>query len=84
MKLPNVGSAVIEAPKIRDYLLASDHPDSRGKSAFFLALGYRPEKWQLLAEGIQVMIAAAAVTQELGSHHGTKLCCGWRAGGAHG
>jgi len=48
LKLPNVENAVIDAEKVRDYLLSPLHPVGRFKAAFFSLLGYRQEDWEQL------------------------------------
>ena len=53
MKIPNPESAVIDAEKIRDYLLSSTHPVGRLKAVFFNALGYRESDWGRLRMDIQ-------------------------------
>ena len=40
MKLPNAEAAVVDDAKVRDYLLSAANPRSRGKPAFFHALGF--------------------------------------------
>jgi hypothetical protein len=46
--LPNGEHAVVDAAKVRDYLLSSAHPVGRFKAAVFLALGYTAESWPQL------------------------------------
>ena len=53
MKLPNAEKAVVEREKIEDYLLNAAHPDNGGKAAFFEGLGFRREKWEMLAKALQ-------------------------------
>ncbi len=48
MQIPNADRAVVEAAKLRDYLLSQTHPVGRFKAAFFLALGYSPDGWSQL------------------------------------
>lgn len=52
MTLPNADRAVIDAPKIRDYLLSEIHPVGRFKAAFFIALGYSTDRWELLRDDL--------------------------------
>jgi len=40
VKLLGVERGVIDAAKIRDYLLSDSHPVGRFKAAFFVAMGY--------------------------------------------
>ena len=72
MRLPNAEAAVIPLPKMRDYLLDPEHPEGGGKAVFFLAMGFHPDRWQLLADAIREMIGTAPVTQRVESRHGTK------------
>jgi len=72
MKLPNAEAAIIPLPKLRDYLLDPEHPEGGGKAVFFLAMGFHPDRWQLLADALREMIGTAPVTQTVESRHGTK------------
>ena len=49
MKLPGAERAVIDRPKVADYLLSESHPVGRFKSAFFIGLGYSATAWEALA-----------------------------------
>lgn len=53
MRLPNRENAIVEAEKVRDYLLNPSHPDGWGKSEFFTTMGFRPDGWQVLAEALR-------------------------------
>lgn len=46
--VPGAEDAVVAAAKVRDYLLAADHPDNGGKAAFFLRFGFTHASWDLL------------------------------------
>ncbi len=46
MRLPNAEKAVIDAEKLRDYLLSPSHPVGRFKAVFFASLGYNQGNWQ--------------------------------------
>ncbi len=70
--LPNVELATIPRSKIRDYLLESSHPEGGSKAAFFLALGFQPERWQLLANALRAMILRTPITRTVAGRHGTK------------
>ncbi|MFO0961298.1 MAG: hypothetical protein U0625_00170 [Phycisphaerales bacterium] len=52
MKLPGVDNAVVADAKIRDYLLAPNHPIGQFKARFFSALGYDNANWHELADGL--------------------------------
>ena len=45
MLLPNASNAVIDAVKLRDYVLSSSHPIGRFKVRFFAALGFTADAW---------------------------------------
>lgn len=45
MKLPERDRAIIDAEKLRDYLLSPSHPVGRFKAAFFASLGYTQANW---------------------------------------
>lgn len=51
--LPGAERAVIEAAKLRDYLLSPSHPIGRFKAAFFVPLGYSQEAWRTLAADLR-------------------------------
>ena len=72
MRLPNAEAASIAQAKMRDYLLAADHPEGGSKAGFFLAVGFHPDRWPLLADAIREMIGITPVTQIVESRHGTK------------
>jgi hypothetical protein len=40
VNIPNAERAIVEAAKVRDYLLSSTHPVGRFKAPFFARLGY--------------------------------------------
>ena len=46
--LPNADRAIVAPEKVRDYLLASDHPLGRGKAKFFAQLGFAESNWHAL------------------------------------
>jgi hypothetical protein len=48
MVLPGSKDAVVEAAKVRDYLLSREHSVGRFKAAFFEALGYTVADWARL------------------------------------
>jgi hypothetical protein len=48
VRLPNADRAVVDAAKVRDYLLSPTHPVGRFKSVFFVALGFSAEQWEFL------------------------------------
>ena len=48
MFLPNPERAVVDAAKVRYYLLSLEHPIGRFKAAAFGATGYHRNNWSLL------------------------------------
>jgi hypothetical protein len=48
MMLPGAERAVIDASKVRDYLLSHEHPIGRFKAVFFESLGYAQSDWTRL------------------------------------
>jgi hypothetical protein len=48
MRLPNAHRAYVDPAKVRDYLLAFDHPLGRHKAAVFAAAGFRRRAWPRL------------------------------------
>lgn len=53
MLLPNADEAVIEAAKLRDYLLSPTHPLGRFKARFFGALGFSADRWEELESALR-------------------------------
>jgi len=53
LKLPGVERAIVDAAKIRDYLLSESHPVGRFKATFFAALGYSAVAWAGLAADLR-------------------------------
>jgi hypothetical protein len=64
------GELRIDENKIVDYLL--NPAKSRGKAAFFLRLGFRPEEWQVLAEALREQAKANPVANAVVSPYGMR------------
>ncbi|MBI3201308.1 MAG: adhesin [Myxococcales bacterium] len=65
--LPNADRAVVGPAKVRDYLLSPEHPVGRFKAAFFRALGYSADQWELLRADLQFIAQTGDATPtELG------------------
>jgi hypothetical protein len=71
MRLPNADRATVSREKVVDYLLNPSHPDGASKAAFFLAMGFQPEKWQVLATAFQ-RLAQREEAICVDSPHGSK------------
>lgn len=50
MKIPGAERAVVDAAKIRDYLLSPGHRVGGAKARFFTQLGFEAENWQPLQD----------------------------------
>jgi len=64
MSLPNADRAVIDTAKIRDYLLSEIHPVGRFKAAFFNALGYSTDRWEVLRDDLLALARIAPAASE--------------------
>jgi hypothetical protein len=72
MNLPNADGVEIAREKISHYLLNPLHPDGAGKAAFFTALGFTVEDWNVLADALRQVAASCPIAKEMNSPHGTK------------
>ena len=72
VKLPNAELAVIDAAKVRDYLLSESHPVGRFKAEFFRALGFRSERWQDLELALRQHAMQHEAVPGGKSEYGTK------------
>ncbi len=72
MTLPEAANAVIEPPKVRDYLLAGDHPVGRFKARFFRALGYSVDEWEVLLDDLRSVAETGVVALGRPSEYGQK------------
>lgn len=50
MKLPGGERAVVDEPKVRDYLLSPEHPVGRSKARFFNHFGFSRDRWPELQQ----------------------------------
>lgn len=65
MKLPLAQNAYVDASKVRDYLLSSEHPVGRHKAALFVSFGYHRADWRRLRrdlKGIAIRGTAELIT----------------------
>jgi len=53
VRLLGIEYAVVDAAKVRDYLLSDSHPVGRFKFAFFASLGYTAGNWETLAADLR-------------------------------
>ena len=50
MRIPGAERASIDAAKVRDYLLSSEHRVGSAKARFFTQLGFDHQRWTLLRD----------------------------------
>lgn len=72
MILPAAEHAVIDPPKIRDYLLSTAHPVGRFKAAFFTSLGYSSDNWRRLEADLRELAVSGEAEPGRQSPHGRK------------
>ena len=72
MRLPHADRVIIDARKLRDYVLSLEHPVGRFKALFFGRLGFVRESWQeLRAELRRIVLNNDAEVAE-GTEYGQK------------
>ncbi len=72
MRLPVAERAIIDAAKIRDYLLSPLHPVGRFKATFFGGIGYSRDDWERLARDIRAIVNVEEATPRESSRFGQK------------
>lgn len=72
MRLPGSDRALIEAAKLRNYLLSSAHPVGRFKAVFFASLGYSPENWGHLEADLRELASSQEALPSGESQYGRK------------
>lgn len=70
--LPRAEDAVVEEPKIRGYLLNSEHDDGKHKAEFFTRFGFNREQWQDLAEALRSHAIKNVVEKTVRSPFGVR------------
>ena len=70
MELPFPDALRVDQTKITGYLL--NDATGRGKAAFFLRLGFRPENWETLAKALKVQARENAVASVVDSPYGKR------------
>jgi hypothetical protein len=73
MRLPDAEGAVVDARKVRDYLLSTSHPIGRFKAAFFMGLGYSRSSWQELARDLRELAQTEDAAPAGDSPYGRKF-----------
>ena len=72
MMLPRAEHAIVDATKLRDYLLSHEHPVGRFKAAFFETLGYAQGDWKLLHTDLLDLCRRSEATAGRPSEFGQK------------
>ncbi len=72
MKLPNAELVRVDREKVAEYLLAVDHPDGSSKARFFIGLGYRIERWEILVDALRTHGREHAIVNVVESEFGTR------------
>jgi hypothetical protein len=73
MVLPGSEHAVIDAAKLRDYLLSHEHPVGRFKAMFFETLGYSRALWPRLQNDLLELCRTAPAAEGQASQFGRKF-----------
>jgi hypothetical protein len=73
MRLPNTEKVIIEAEKIRDYLLSPTHPVGQFKSAVFSELGYSHENWETFEVNLRNLIFSCDSEEVEKTRYGRKF-----------
>ena len=83
MKIPGGERAILDAAKVRDYLLSREHRVGAAKARFFTKLGFDHQHWSTLRDEL---LRLAQSDAELGSatRFGQKMSCGVRSLGRPG
>ena len=73
MKILNAEKAIIEADKLRNYILSPTHPTGRFKAAFFRELGYSVENWGVFEQHLREQILPLNAVKIEKSEYGQKF-----------
>lgn len=73
MRLPNGGAAIVPAAKVRDYLLAEDHPVGGGKARVFLRAGYQATGWLRLLNALKTVAETGEVVSTQSGRFGDRF-----------
>ena len=72
MKLPNAADAIIEADKLREYLLSPSHPVGRFKAAIFRSMGYSQDNWPQFEADLRMHHLSEDIAESVKSRYGVK------------
>ena len=71
-RLPNAEKAIIDAEKLRGYILSSAHPVGRFKAAFFRKLGYTSDNWESLEQSLRSLVNSHDAREVEETQYGKK------------
>ena len=72
MKLPGAERAIVPQEKVRDFLLSTANPRTKGKAAFFQALGFQVSDWQALRSALLGIASSGDANPGQKSEFGTN------------
>ena len=72
MKLPNAEQVVIDARKVRAYLLSRSHPIRRFKATFFARAGFEAGNWADLVSHLRELAVRGEAIPGVGTEYGQK------------
>ena len=73
VKLPFAERAIVDASKVRDYLLSPEHPVGRFKARVFGAAGYDQRDWSRLQRDILALATTMDVERTASDEHGQRF-----------
>lgn len=73
VKLPFADRAIVDATKVRDYLLSPEHPVGRFKARVFGAAGYHQRDWPRLQRDFLVLATTLDVERTASDEHGQRF-----------
>ena len=71
-ELPDREHARVDDAKVRDYLLALNHPNDRSKAEFFIRFGFKVEEPGSLAAALLEVGLSNPVVKVIRSQHGVR------------
>jgi hypothetical protein len=72
VKLPNAERVVIDARKVRAYLLSRSHPIGRFKAAYFARAGFEASNWVDLVSQLRELAVRGEVVLGAATEYGQK------------
>ena len=72
MKLPNCAQAVVTIEKVRAYLLNEQHPQNKGKAAFYQQVGFTRIDFAVLRNELLILACSGKVRETVPAKEGIK------------